>query len=190
MTALITLGSNQQLKNFYYFCKRYLKVLGAYHLSLTSERNGIFSMPFSWDTFAVSKDVMLFLDGFPHHVAISVWVLLEILTNDGVIYLVPLSLVTQAANSGPEAGLSLEWSVGFVRHSVGFPCSGDRLCLSAAMQWKRKPSLLWCLKAYIIFCPFFPKQQEITFNPGYHYLSYVLHPVLLSAHQLQGLLLI
>lgn len=48
-------------------------------------------MSFSWDTFAVSKDVMLFLDSFPHHGAVSEWVLLEILTNDSVIRLVPLS---------------------------------------------------------------------------------------------------
>lgn len=166
------MGNNQQLKKFCYLCKRYLKVLGEHYLSLINEKNNIFSMSFSWGTFAVSKDVMLFLDSFPHHMAVSVWVLLEILTNDSVISLVPLSLVNQKAKSGPGAGLSLVWSVDFVRQSVGFPCSGDRLSLSAAMQWKRKPSaLLWCLKACIIFCPFFLKQQEITFNPGHQSLS-------------------
>jgi len=86
-------------------------------------------MTISWDTFAISEDVMLFLCSFPHHMAVSVGVLLEILTNISVIRLVPPSLLTQKANSGPGAGLSLVCSVDFIRQSMGLPCSGGG-CLS------------------------------------------------------------
>lgn len=158
-------------RNFITVGKDNLKHWGSTTSYLVNEKNYIFSMSISWDTFAISKDVMLFLYSFPHHMAVSVWVLLEILTNISVIHLVPLSLLTWKANSGPGAGRSLAWSVDFIRQSVGLPCSAEMLSVSGATHLKRKPSsLLWCLKACIIFHPFFSKQQKITLSPGHHSL--------------------
>lgn len=124
-------------------------------------------MSFSWGTFAVSKDVMLFLDSFPHHMAVSVWVLLEILTNDSVISLVPLSLVNQKTKSCPAAGLSLVWSVDFVRQSdsgVSLLWGQAVSLCSYAVEEETFCSALVSKSVYY-FLPFFPQAAEDNLQP-------------------------
>lgn len=119
---------------------------------------------------------------FPHPVAVSVWELIEILTNVNIICL-PSPCWPERQIQALDGALSLVWSVDFTRQSRGLPLSRERLSRTAATHSKRKPVLLWCLKACIIFA-------FLSLSPGHHSLSYVFHPgLLLSAHQLQGLLL-
>lgn len=143
-------------RNFITCGKDNLKHWGSTTSYLVNEKNCIFSMSISWDTFAISKDVMLFLYSFPHHMAVSVWVLLEILTNVSVIHLVPLSLLTWKANSGPGAGLSLPCLVcGFCQAVRGASLlCGDAVCLcSHAFEEETFRSAL-VSKSMCYFLPF------------------------------------
>lgn len=151
-------------RNFVTFGKDNLKCWGSTTSCLVNEKNHIFSMSISWDTFAVSKDEMLFLYSFPHHMAVSGWVLLEILTNIGIIHLVPLSLLTWKANSGPGAGLSLVWSVDLSSSPWGFLALG-RGCLCSHAFEEEAFCSFQVSKSLCYFLPFLPQAAGDNLKP-------------------------